>query len=404
MCGGATYFSRIVRASTRRRVSIARAGSLDAGRVGALLRLEQALVVLARELAVDRQPERRAVVAPARQLDRELDARVRCPAPSRRWCAYCVGVNTCSSRPAELHLAEHAARLDVAQHAAERADVARPASASRRGRGAPARAARRPGGSSRRGAARASRAASRRRSRASARASSRCRPGSRRAAPRPSPRTSAIRWSLARTSACSWLAERLGELASATPPGAGLARRASHRATRAPGAPARPAPSVAWTSDSAEMLLRRRELAAEAVDLLVLRARRLALLREQRAAGRRRASRRAPGASPGRCASTSSRSSRACRSTLESTGGRRSAIQKVMTTRSARSAGTSQSKCIARLSQRRRCAGRAALATSTRSAPRLVSAGDRGATSARRDRTRLARSARAPPPATRRRA
>ena len=45
---------------------MARAGGLDAGRVGALLRLEQPLVVLARELAVDRQPQRLAVVARGR--------------------------------------------------------------------------------------------------------------------------------------------------------------------------------------------------------------------------------------------------------------------------------------------------------------------------------------------------
>ena len=47
--------------------------SIAAG-VGALLRVEQALVVLARELGIDRQPQRRAVAgARARQAHRELD-------------------------------------------------------------------------------------------------------------------------------------------------------------------------------------------------------------------------------------------------------------------------------------------------------------------------------------------
>ena len=59
--------------------------ALDAGGVGALVRLDQALVVLARELAVDRQPHR-LVAAAARELDRVVDALVRCPESSRRSC------------------------------------------------------------------------------------------------------------------------------------------------------------------------------------------------------------------------------------------------------------------------------------------------------------------------------
>src|SRR5215207_6822030 len=94
VCGGATYFSRIVRA----------------------------LVVVARELAVDGQPERLAVVAAAGKADRELDPRaaagdgldVRRVLPGREHLL---------EQRRELHLAEDAAGLDVAEHAAERTDV-----------------------------------------------------------------------------------------------------------------------------------------------------------------------------------------------------------------------------------------------------------------------------------------
>ncbi len=97
---------------------------LDAGAVGRFLRLDQPLVVVARELAVDRQPERRAVVAPARQLDRELDPRVRA---RHRLDVGRVLLDRegLVEKRLELHFAEHAARLDIAEHAAERADVAR---------------------------------------------------------------------------------------------------------------------------------------------------------------------------------------------------------------------------------------------------------------------------------------
>ena len=59
---------------------------------------------------------------------------------------------------------------------------------------------------------------------------------------------------------------------------------------------------VVWRSVSAERLLRRRELGAEAVDLLVLRARHVALLREQRLLERGERLRTAPGACRPRCA------------------------------------------------------------------------------------------------------
>ena len=109
------------------------AARLDAGAVGALLRVEQALVVLARELAVDRQPHRRAVVAPAGQADRELDARV--AARHRLDVArVLLGREHLLEQAGQLHFAEDAARLHVGQHALERADVAGQRSASRPGR------------------------------------------------------------------------------------------------------------------------------------------------------------------------------------------------------------------------------------------------------------------------------
>ena len=239
VCGGETYFSRIVRASSAQPVLDRPAGRLHAGPVGLLLRLQQPLVVLARELAVDRQPERLAVVAPARQLDRELD-----PRAARRHGLDVGGVlldgEHLLEQAGELHLAEHAARLDVVQHAAQRADVAAPASASRRCRDAPAPAARPPGGSSRPGAAPGWRAASRRRWRGSARASSRCPAGSRPAGSPPpgAPRPCAGRWPAPGPRAGARASPR-GP--SATPPGAFPARRASAPALRATGEPAPPA-------------------------------------------------------------------------------------------------------------------------------------------------------------------
>ena len=192
VCGGATYFSRIARASRRRRFSIARADLLDAGRVGALLRLDQALVVLARKLAVDRQPERRAVVAPARQLDRELDARAGAGHRLDVGRVLLEREHLLEQR-GELHLAEDAARLDVARARGSASRRPRRASASRRGRCAPARAARPPGGSSRRGAARASHAASRRPSARICSSFFSLSAGSRRARSRPSRATSPMR-------------------------------------------------------------------------------------------------------------------------------------------------------------------------------------------------------------------
>ena len=67
---------------------------LDAGRIGALVRLDQTLIVLARELAVDRQPDR-PVAAAARKADRVVDARL-VPGIVSTFFAYCAGANTCS--------------------------------------------------------------------------------------------------------------------------------------------------------------------------------------------------------------------------------------------------------------------------------------------------------------------
>ena len=113
----------------------------------------------------------------------------------------------------------------------------------------------------------------------------------------PRPRPCAGRWP--RTSACELLAERFGEL---------LQRRRLARALRVgvwPALRARRACSPARASSGqrvGELLLHRRELTAEAVDLLVLRARHVALLRQQRLLEVARALARAPGACPARCA------------------------------------------------------------------------------------------------------
>ena len=96
---------------------------LDRRRVAALLRLDQALVVLDRELGVDRQPDHRAV-ALARQANGEIDAlaAVRARRDIRREL---VGRQHLLEQRGQLHLAPGAARLDVGQHALEVADAGR---------------------------------------------------------------------------------------------------------------------------------------------------------------------------------------------------------------------------------------------------------------------------------------
>ena len=398
VCGGARYFSRIVLASTRRRVSIARAGRLDAGRVGALVRLEQPLVVLARELAVDRQPDRLAVAAPAGQLDRVVDA-LRSLARHRLDVArVLLRREHLLEQGAELHLAEDAARLDVAQHAAERADVAGQllhlADAAMHlleplGDLAEALAE----------------ALLERRVQLLVDGGAdllelllvvcldRAEPRS-----RPSACTSAMRWSLARTSASQLVArassrELLQRRRLARP--CALERRVERFARQPRLLDLR---RGRLAERIGELLLHRRELAAEAVDLLVLRARRVALLRQQRLLEERRAWRRAPGAFPGRCASTSSRSSRGL--ALE-----RPDVDRRPAQRDPQGDGDEEREQRRRPASRKASAIVAARARRPGCAQRRLSARPAAAApSARRDRSRPGRAAPAPRPAARRRA
>mmetsp|Transcript_61147 Transcript_61147/g.144388 ORF Transcript_61147/g.144388 Transcript_61147/m.144388 type:complete len:512 (+) Transcript_61147:123-1658(+) len=100
------------------------AGGLGGHGVGAFLRLQQALVVLAREFGIDRQPQRLAIVTLAGQPDRELDA-LRGARQRRDIGCVLLGRKDLVEQARELHLAKHAAGLDVGQHAVQRADVAR---------------------------------------------------------------------------------------------------------------------------------------------------------------------------------------------------------------------------------------------------------------------------------------
>ena len=100
------------------------AGQFRRRRVGALLRLQQALVVLARELGVDRQPDRLAVVALPGELQREFDA----PAAARHRLdvgRVLLRREHLFQQRRQLHLAEDPARLDVGQHPVQRTHIAR---------------------------------------------------------------------------------------------------------------------------------------------------------------------------------------------------------------------------------------------------------------------------------------
>jgi hypothetical protein len=89
--------------------------------VGALLRIQQAFVILARELRIDRQPHG-GVAAGARELHRELDPLV--AVGNRRDVGrVLVGRQHLLEQSGQLHLAEHAARLDVGQHALQATDI-----------------------------------------------------------------------------------------------------------------------------------------------------------------------------------------------------------------------------------------------------------------------------------------
>ena len=102
-----------------------RAGRLHAGRVG-LAPAPRPAARSPRAGTCSRSAARAARRRRARpgQLDRVLDARRRSRHRLDVGARTAPSVNTCSSKAGELHLAEDAARLDVVQHAAERADVA----------------------------------------------------------------------------------------------------------------------------------------------------------------------------------------------------------------------------------------------------------------------------------------
>ena len=97
-------------------------GQFRAGRIGALVRIDQALVVVTRELGVDRQPHRRALFSAPRKADGEVDALA-----AARLGLDLLGVlvrrEHLLEQGFELHLAEHAARLHVGQHALQAADA-----------------------------------------------------------------------------------------------------------------------------------------------------------------------------------------------------------------------------------------------------------------------------------------
>ena len=98
------------------------AGGFGLGLVGALLRIEQPLVVFARKFRVDGQPQRRAIVAPTRQLDRELHTRA-AAGHGLDIGRVLLGREHLFEQTGQLHLAKDAARFDVGQHPVERADV-----------------------------------------------------------------------------------------------------------------------------------------------------------------------------------------------------------------------------------------------------------------------------------------
>jgi hypothetical protein len=91
---------------------------------GAVLGVEQALVVVARELGVHRQPHRRAVGAAAGKADREVHALVAARLGLHLLRILLRGQHLLQQR-LQLHLAEHAARLHVGQHALQVAHALR---------------------------------------------------------------------------------------------------------------------------------------------------------------------------------------------------------------------------------------------------------------------------------------
>src|SRR3546814_20817206 len=103
-----------------------------------LLRGDQAFVVLARKLRVDRQPDRRIVLAAAGQADRAVDG-LAAAGLGRDLPRKLLGGEDLFEDAFELYFAPATACLDVAEHALEIADTigerlhfAEPISAERR--------------------------------------------------------------------------------------------------------------------------------------------------------------------------------------------------------------------------------------------------------------------------------
>ena len=94
------------------------AGAAHQLRITLLLGVEQALVVLARELGVDRQPYRHLVLAAAGQADGEIDHLVAVRPQLHPARVLAAGEHLLQDR-LQLHLAPSATGLDVAQHALE---------------------------------------------------------------------------------------------------------------------------------------------------------------------------------------------------------------------------------------------------------------------------------------------
>ena len=99
-------------------------GQLCGHRVGALLRIEQALVVLVRKLGVDRQPQRIAFCSAAGQPDCEVH-RVTAAWPRCNLCSVLVDGEHLLQQGPELRLAEDAARLHVSEQVLEVAHALR---------------------------------------------------------------------------------------------------------------------------------------------------------------------------------------------------------------------------------------------------------------------------------------
>ena len=98
-------------------------GDFDGLRVAAVGGLDQALVILLRELRVDRQPDDAGVAAlPSGHPDRELDA-LGAARPGRHVGLVLARREHLLEQRAELDLAPRAARLDVGQHLLEVADA-----------------------------------------------------------------------------------------------------------------------------------------------------------------------------------------------------------------------------------------------------------------------------------------